>query len=154
MPRPSQAPSMPEADLVLPEAATASPLVYSPLVTPDPQEVNSSSGSDSEYSGHTLLTELQKLASATEMSPYETAQFWDACNDAKVHDLLAPSWVNMLKQHSLVHVGSESPSMERERKVLRWYHSTSATQTDMLSRGTVGSRYVFSSPAACGLHRI
>eukprot|EP00971_Amphidinium_carterae_P082748 1636874-Amphidinium_carterae.1 len=60
----------------------------------------------------------------------------------------------MLKQHSQIHIGSTMPSVERQGKVLRWYHSTPSTQSDMLSRGTVGARYVFSSPAACGLHRV
>eukprot|EP00971_Amphidinium_carterae_P102979 2038442-Amphidinium_carterae.1 len=90
----SAAPSTPKpSSAPIPSASVpVSPLAdYSPVVTPDvPQTVNSSSNDSdsnteslSEYSGHTLLTQLQGLAASGEMSPHETSQFWGDCNDAK-----------------------------------------------------------------------
>eukprot|EP00971_Amphidinium_carterae_P163101 3233460-Amphidinium_carterae.1 len=46
------------------------------------------------------------------------------------------------------------PSTEHKNKVLRWIHSIPTTMATMLARGEAGERYCFTSPAACGLHRM
>eukprot|EP00971_Amphidinium_carterae_P202249 4013022-Amphidinium_carterae.1 len=159
-PKPSSAP-VPSVPM-----PASPPVSYSPAVTPDvtplpnsPQEVNSSSDSDSrsemsEYNGHTVLTQLQTLAASGEMSPAESSQFWGDCDDVKVHEMMCPQWIEMLKRHSQIHLGSLMPSTERQNKTLRWYHSTPVAMSEMLSQGKAGQRFLFSSPAACGLDRM
>eukprot|EP00971_Amphidinium_carterae_P194382 3857052-Amphidinium_carterae.1 len=155
-PKPSAAPTAP--------MPTSPPVaVYSPVVTPEAQVVESSSSEESgsaacsdgsEYSGHTILAQMETIANSTELSPADSAACWAACDDAETHRLLCPTWQDMLRRHSCIHEGSLLPSAERDGKQMRWFHSTMGTTSSMLSKNQAGSRFVFSSPESCGLHRI
>eukprot|EP00971_Amphidinium_carterae_P010283 203184-Amphidinium_carterae.1 len=144
MPRPSQAPSMPVEDLVLPEAAPESPLEYSPVITPEgPQQVDSSTSSTSSdvsddiYTTDVIWQQLVTLSEAEELCPEDTIKFWQSADDHIVRSLFAPDWTKLLTDHACVQSGSTKPdSTEKNSKVLRWLHTSEGTFKTLLEKGS------------------
>eukprot|EP00971_Amphidinium_carterae_P117345 2324377-Amphidinium_carterae.1 len=79
--------------------------------------------------------------------------WWKADEMAKVYDLMAAPWWNLVKQHSAIHAWSRSPEDDYNDSQLIYLHTTSANFQQGCDEGNLKGRFLFRSPGQALLHR-
>eukprot|EP00971_Amphidinium_carterae_P000852 16754-Amphidinium_carterae.1 len=117
---------------------TAAPGVEDEVYVTPPQMIESSSSSDESTAselvcgvqGLSFTKALNKFLVQTEMNPGKTGRFWKEDEMRYVHSMFCPQWVDLLRQHCLVHSLSGSPQATEATqtvKVLKFMHTSAKT---------------------------
>eukprot|EP00971_Amphidinium_carterae_P347626 6489711-Amphidinium_carterae.1 len=164
VPRPSSAPQ----ETQVPVEDPASSPYYSPVPSPEAETVNSSSSViDSSSSAQSPcsppdlgclepLEAYETFKENVEMSASDTNKWWKKDPKMKIYQIMAPSWVDAIRHHSSVHLCSAAASedVNDEGYVTMFLHSTRESVERLLKAGDQKSRFFFSSPVQCSLHRV
>eukprot|EP00971_Amphidinium_carterae_P348110 6490325-Amphidinium_carterae.3 len=155
-PKPSAAPT--------PAPVLESDPEYSPItLPPQPETVvssdsSSTSSSDSDFTWGVkdlpVMAAVDKLLEQPELSPTRTAQFRKLDEMNQVHAMFCPSWTQIVKDHSCVYDLSGSPQLEEPGMTMKFIHTSYKTLEKMVSRGSLGQRFMFTSPMSAALHRV
>eukprot|EP00971_Amphidinium_carterae_P262733 5212147-Amphidinium_carterae.1 len=132
-------------------AAEGSPPEGSPPVV---ESSSSDSSTPAELSGLDVKQSFLRLIDQWQShTPEVTTLWWKADDMAKVYDLLATPWWDLVQKHSAIHSLSRSPYDDYDNFEVIYLHTTRANFEQGCDSGDLGARFVFKSAGQTLLHR-